>query len=170
VTRRVPGAPGVVERRALGVDDAEPGVELAVAQVAADRGRRAAGAGADDDPGGHRVPLEGQLLEDRLGDVVVAAPVGRALGVRELVEVVAAALAASAVPRRRSWSGRRRRGGSDRRGTRSARSSRPLVERGMTATNGRPSSRAKYASETAVEPDEASTTVVSGVIQPLHRP
>jgi hypothetical protein len=40
----------------------------------------------------------------------------------------------------------------------------------MTATNGRPSSRAKYASETAVEPLEASTIVVPGPIQPLQRP
>ena len=45
-----------------------------------------------------------------------------------------------------------------------------LVEDGMTATNGRPRNRAKYASETAVEPLEASTTVVPSVIQPLHRP
>jgi hypothetical protein len=30
--------------------------------------------------------------------------------------------------------------------------------------------RAKYASETAVEPLEASTIVVRSVIQPLHRP
>ena len=45
-----------------------------------------------------------------------------------------------------------------------------LVEAGMTATNGRPRNRAKYASETAVEPLEASTSVVRSVIQPLHRP
>ena len=43
------------------------------------------------------------------------------------------------------------------------------VLRGMTATNGRPSSRAKYASETAVEPEDASMTVVPSPIQPLHR-
>ena len=40
----------------------------------------------------------------------------------------------------------------------------------MTATNGRPRNRAKYASETAVEPVDASTIVVPAVIQPLHRP
>ena len=45
-----------------------------------------------------------------------------------------------------------------------------LVEEGMTATKGRPRKRAKYASETAVEPLEASTIVVPSVIQPLHRP
>ena len=38
----------------------------------------------------------------------------------------------------------------------------------MTATNGRPSSRAKYASDTAVEPEDASMTVVPSRIQPLH--
>ena len=40
---------------------------------------------------------------------------------------------------------------------------------GITAMNGSPSIRAKYASETAVEPDDASTTVVRGPIQPLTR-
>ena len=39
---------------------------------------------------------------------------------------------------------------------------------GITAMNGRPSIRAKYASETAVEPEDASTTVVRGPIQPLQ--
>ena len=34
--------------------------------------------------------------------------------------------------------------------------------------NGSPSSAAKYASETAVDPDDASMTVVSSPIQPLH--
>ena len=42
------------------------------------------------------------------------------------------------------------------------------VVAGITATNGSPSSRAKYASETAVEPEDASMTVVPGPIQPLH--
>ena len=41
---------------------------------------------------------------------------------------------------------------------------------GITATKGRPSMRAKYASLTAVEPEDASTIVVSGPIQPLHSP
>ncbi len=36
--------------------------------------------------------LFAHLLEDRLGDVVVAAPVGRALGVGELIQVVPAGL------------------------------------------------------------------------------
>ena len=36
--------------------------------------------------------------------------------------------------------------------------------------NGSPSIRAKYASETAVEPDDASTIVVLGPIQPLQSP
>ena len=43
-----------------------------------------------------------------------------------------------------------------------------LVEDGITAMNGRPSSAAKYASETAVDPDDASMTVVFSPIQPLH--
>src|SRR5262249_55405080 len=45
-----------------------------------------------------------------------------------------------------------------------------LVDAGITATYGRPRTRAKYASETAVEPLEASTIVVPSSIQPLHRP
>ena len=47
----------------------------------------------DHDPGRHGMLLLRHLLEDRLGDVVVAAPVGGALGIRELVHVVAAELA-----------------------------------------------------------------------------
>jgi cysteine synthase len=41
---------------------------------------------------------------------------------------------------------------------------------GITATNGSPSRPAKYASLTAVEPDDASTSVVPWPIHPLHRP
>jgi hypothetical protein len=36
-----------------------------------------------------------------------------------------------------------------------------LVDAGITATNGRPNIAAKYASDTAVDPDDASTTVVA---------
>jgi hypothetical protein len=72
------------------------------------------------------VLLQRQLLEDRLGDVVVATPVRGPLGVSLLVEA------------------------------------------GMTATNGSPSSRAKYASLTAVDPLDASMTVVPSLIQPLQ--
>jgi len=43
-----------------------------------------------------------------------------------------------------------------------------LVVRDITAMNGTPTSRAKYASDTAVDPLDASTTVVSGPIHPLH--
>ncbi|GAA4909245.1 hypothetical protein GCM10023223_29000 [Stackebrandtia albiflava] len=43
-----------------------------------------------------------------------------------------------------------------------------LVVAGMTAVKGRPSRDAKYASETAVEPLDASTTGVPSVIHPLH--
>lgn len=42
-----------------------------------------------------------------------------------------------------------------------------LVDAGITATNGRPSSRAKYASDTAVDPLDASMIVVSAWIQPF---
>ena len=45
-----------------------------------------------------------------------------------------------------------------------------LVDAGMTATNGSPSMRANHASLTAVEPLEASTTVVPSVICPEHSP
>ena len=45
-----------------------------------------------------------------------------------------------------------------------------LVDAGITAMNGRPSRAAKYASDTAVEPDDASTTVVCSPIHPLHSP
>ena len=43
-----------------------------------------------------------------------------------------------------------------------------LVDRGITATNGRSSRRAKYASLIAVDPDDASTIVVPWWIWPLH--
>ena len=43
-----------------------------------------------------------------------------------------------------------------------------LVDDGITAMNGSPDSAAKYASETAVDPDDASMTVVFSPIQPLH--
>src|SRR2546421_375865 len=45
-----------------------------------------------------------------------------------------------------------------------------LVDAGITATNGRPSIRAKYASLTAVDPLDASTTVLPSVICPARRP
>ena len=86
-------APRGEERGVVRVDHREPGLVPAVAQVASDRRAGAAGAGADHDPGRHRVRLQRHLREDRLGDVVVAAPVGGALGIGELVEIVAAALA-----------------------------------------------------------------------------
>jgi hypothetical protein len=45
-----------------------------------------------------------------------------------------------------------------------------LVRRGTTVTNFSPSMRAKYASETAVDPLDASMSTVSGPIWPLTRP
>src|SRR3546814_7175294 len=65
--------------------------DLDVAQVAADRGRGVAGAGTAHDPRRLGEALLPQLADDRLGDVVVAAPVGGALGQAELVEEAGAA-------------------------------------------------------------------------------
>ena len=45
-----------------------------------------------------------------------------------------------------------------------------LVVRGITAMKGTPISLAKYASETAVEPLDASMTGLPGRIQPLQSP
>ncbi len=56
---------------------------------------------AADHPGGHGVGLERHLREHRLGDVVVAAPVGRPLGEGELVHEVPAGLARRGAGRRR---------------------------------------------------------------------
>ena len=81
-----------VEDRVLRVDDAQPRRVLHQARVAADRRARPAGAGPDHDPRRDGVLLQRHLAEDRLGDVVVAAPVRRALGVGELVEEVPVAL------------------------------------------------------------------------------
>jgi hypothetical protein len=113
--------------------------------------------------------LERHLGEDRLGDVVVAPPVGRALGERELVEVEAAGLGRE--PLRLVVD----RGGivDEPAGPALASISAifsGLVEAGMTAMNGSARKRAKYASETAVDPLEASMMVVPSRIQPLHRP
>ncbi|COX96027.1 Uncharacterised protein [Mycobacterium tuberculosis] len=61
-----------------------------VADVAADRRAGSAGARTHDDPFRGGVLLFAHLHVDRLGDVVVAAPVGCALRVGELVQIVAA--------------------------------------------------------------------------------
>src|SRR3546814_15858458 len=70
--------------------DLQPGAQAAVAQIAADRGRGAARAGAADHPRRLRLRFAGELADDRFGDVVVAAPVGGALGQAELVEMAGA--------------------------------------------------------------------------------
>ena len=81
-----------------GSTHAERRVVLPVPDVAADRGRRAAGAGAHHHPGRDRVrPRAASAVKIDLGDVVVAAPVGRPLGVGELVHVVAVALGREAM-------------------------------------------------------------------------
>jgi hypothetical protein len=113
------------------------------------------------------VPLERQLGVDRLGDVVVAPPVGGPFGVGELVHEVAAQ-----VGRQRRAAATTAVGSSTRWHLPPWNSIREIfsgeVRAGITAMNGRPSIRAKYASLTAVEPEDASTTVVRGPIQPLH--
>ncbi|MNM38498.1 hypothetical protein D3C81_492550 [compost metagenome] len=77
----------VIEKhRALGIGAQHSGAVLAITHVAAQRRSRAAGAGAGNQPARFRVLFETHLLEDRLGDVVVRPPVGRALGVGELVD------------------------------------------------------------------------------------
>ncbi len=98
----VAALPGVVEDRVLDIDHAERR-QVAIADVAPDRRRGAAGAGTHHHPFGNRLGLGLHLLEDALGDVVVAAPVGRPFGIGELVQVVAAALVRQVVcDRRRS--------------------------------------------------------------------
>ena len=81
-----------VEHRRSGIDHAQPRRQPPVADEAADRGRGPAGAGAARPPKRARGALQPHLGEDRFGDVVVAAPVRRPLGIGELVEVVAAGL------------------------------------------------------------------------------
>ena len=96
--------------------------------------------------------------EDRFGDVVVAAPVGGAFGQAELIEM---ASAARGVPSRaRVHLGRivDEVAGAAERLARAA-ILRGAVQAGITATKGRPSRRANQASEIAVLPEEASTTV-----------
>src|SRR5690606_6357562 len=160
----------------LRVGAQHPRRQAAIACVTADRGAGTAGAGTAHHPGRHRVRLLVHLPEDRLGDVVVGAPVGGALGVGELVHEVAAAFAgepdrlggdvtrcAHQVPRSRAARARGRRPP----WTSIAAVSSGVVDAGITATNGGPSRLAKYASDTAVEPLEASTTMLPECSQPL---
>ena len=82
----IAAAPALGERRAARLGDRQPRRVAGPAQVAADRRGRAPRAGAAHDP----VRLDGarvELREDRFGDVVVRAPVGRAFGQAELVQV-----------------------------------------------------------------------------------
>ena len=111
--------------------------------------------------------LVAHLDEYRLRDVVVAPPVGGSLGVGELVKVVAAGLLGDqlglGVDLTRLSTKWQRPPCDSINTTLDA-----LVDAGITAMNGRPNSAAKYASDTAVEPEDASTTVVPSPIQPLH--
>src|SRR5690606_34600413 len=83
----VAGPPAVDEAAAGRFGDAQAGRQCAVADIAPNRCRSAAGAGAADDPGRLRMRFGSELADDRFGDVVVAAPVGRAFGQPELVEM-----------------------------------------------------------------------------------
>ena len=64
-----------------------------IAQVAANGGGRAAGTGAHHDVIRNRVRLASHLPENTVGDIVIAAPVGRALGVGKLIHITAPQLA-----------------------------------------------------------------------------
>ncbi|PAV92643.1 hypothetical protein WR25_05288 [Diploscapter pachys] len=79
-----------VEDRMHGVGDAQFAVIATIADEPPDRRRRAAGSCAAHHPGRHRMLLRRHLREDRFGDVVVATPVGRALGIGELVDEMTA--------------------------------------------------------------------------------
>ena len=81
--------PVSVEHRARRIRHADAGTETVVARIAPDRRGRPAGARAADDPARHRMRFAGHLGKDRFGDIVVAAPVGRAFGIGELVDVMA---------------------------------------------------------------------------------
>jgi len=66
-------------------------VVLVQPHIATDGRTRSTGARPDDHPGRYRKRFTVQLREHRLGNVVIAAPIGGSLGVGELIEVVPAA-------------------------------------------------------------------------------
>ncbi|SKT48631.1 Uncharacterised protein [Mycobacteroides abscessus subsp. abscessus] len=74
-----------IERGVVGIHHAQLGGVAPVPDVAADGCTGAAGARADHDPRWQRVLFVMHLGEDRLGDVVVTAPVGGSFGIGELV-------------------------------------------------------------------------------------
>jgi hypothetical protein len=94
VRRRRLARKGWEEGRTRRVDDTEsrPGEIRTIADIAADRGARPSRARAHDDPGRQGEALPAHLGEQALGDIVVAAPVGGAFGVGELIHEVAAQL------------------------------------------------------------------------------
>src|SRR5699024_8748389 len=77
----------VVEHGVFRIDHHHLRGMAAVVDVTPDGRRGAAGAGAHDHGMGHRIAFPGHLSEYAFGDVVVAAPVGGAFGVGELVHV-----------------------------------------------------------------------------------
>ena len=88
--RQIARTPGIVKGRVLDIDDAKPRLKPAIADIAPDRGRGAAGAGAHHHPFGFGKFLKLHLLKDAFGDIVVAAPIGCALGIGELVQIMPA--------------------------------------------------------------------------------
>jgi hypothetical protein len=79
-----------MKNRGFGIGEAQLCGFAAIPDVTPDGGRGSTGAGAAYHPTRHRLWLCRHLMEDRFGDVVVAAPVGGPLGIGELIHVVAA--------------------------------------------------------------------------------
>src|SRR5699024_12027259 len=84
--------PSGEEGRIVRIGHADSGRPTGVADVPGQSRRGASRARGGDDPGRFRVRFERHLVEDRLGDVVVAPPVRGSFGIRELVHVVPAVL------------------------------------------------------------------------------
>ena len=87
----------IEEHRTLGIGAQHPGAMLAITHITTEGRRGAAGTRAGNQPARFRMPLEPQLLENRLGDVVVRPPVSGPLGVGELVHEMTTALPGQAL-------------------------------------------------------------------------
>lgn len=132
----------VIEHRIFRIDHRQLRIVPLIADVAPQRGGGAAGASAHHDVFRHREGFARHLAEDAVGDVVVAAPVGGALGVGELIHIVAVQLF------RQLFGGGVDLGGVIDEVTAAAVKAicstlRRAVQDGITAMNGRPIRRAK---------------------------
>src|SRR5579883_816213 len=78
-----------VEYRSFGIADTDLRRIAVVTHVSPQCRGGSAGPRAADDPSRYRMGLLAQLAEHGLRNVVVAAPVRRPLGIRELIQVVA---------------------------------------------------------------------------------